>query len=94
MGKVHPAQGLAHQDRKLYSLEQIRQRVTIHSRRQRQPHHERKEGEPLNSVLDSGTFITTSYGMGYPPKIFTYVDSDSDTDIPLHIPNLEEYCRT
>ena len=32
--------------------------------------------------------------MGYPPKIFiNYVDRNSDTDIFLHIPNLEEYCR-
>ena len=45
----------------------VGRRVRIHSRRQRQPCHERKEGEPHNSVLDSGTFITSSNGMGYPP---------------------------
>ena len=35
--------------------------------------------------------------MGYPPIIFTslnYVDSDRDIEtIPLHIPNLDEYCQ-
>ena len=73
-------------------------RVKIHSRRWRQPCHDRtaKEVEAQYNPVstDSGTFITSSYGMGYPPKSFTYVDSGSDTDVPLHIPNLEEYCRT
>ena len=30
--------------------------------------------------------------MGYPPK--TFIDSNSDGDIPPHVPNLEEYCKT
>ena len=29
--------------------------------------------------------------MGYPPK--TCVGSDTDDDLPLHIPDLEDYCR-
>ena len=39
-----------------------------------------------------GTFIHSGHGMGYPPKTFT--DSNSDGDIPPHIPDLEDYCRT
>ena len=72
-------------------------RVRIHSRRRRQPRHESTEGEPHNLVsTDSGTFITSGYGMGYPPKIFTsYVDSDTNIETTSpHIPNLDEYCRT
>ena len=30
--------------------------------------------------------------MGYPPK--TLVGSDMDEDIPPHIPDIEDYCRT
>ena len=30
--------------------------------------------------------------MGYPPK--TFIDRDSDGDIPPYIPDLEDYCRT
>ena len=30
--------------------------------------------------------------MGFLPKIF--IDSDTDQDIPPHIPILEDYCRT
>ena len=73
-------------------------KVKIHSRK-RQPCHNSTEGEPHNPMsTDSGTFITSSYGMGYPPKIFTspnYVDSGTDIEtIPLHIPNLDKYCQT
>ena len=30
--------------------------------------------------------------MGFTPKVF--IDSDTDQDIPPHIPILEDYCRT
>ena len=30
--------------------------------------------------------------MGYPPK--TFIGSDLEKDIPPHIPDLEDYCRT
>ena len=49
-------------------------RVRVHSRR-RQPHHNRTEDQH-NTSTDSGTFITSGQGMGYPTKIF-YADSDS-----------------
>ena len=62
----------------------------IHSRR-RQPYHERTGKPHLNCSTNSGTFIHSGQGMGYPPKIF--VDSDSESDIPPHIPDLEDYCR-
>ena len=45
----------------------------------------------LNASTDSGTFINSSQGMGFPPKVF--IDSDTDQDIPPHIPILEDYCR-
>ena len=46
----------------------------------------------LNASTDSGTFINSSQEMGFPPKVF--IDSDTDQDIPSHIPILEDYCRT
>ena len=42
--------------------------------------------------MDSDTFINSGQGMGYPPKIF--VGSDMDEDIPPHLPDIEDYCRT
>ena len=42
--------------------------------------------------MDSGTFINSGQGMGYPPK--TFIGSDTDEDIPPHIPDIEDYCRT
>ena len=42
--------------------------------------------------MDSGTFINSSQRMGFPPKVF--IDSDTDQDIPPHIPILEDHCRT
>ena len=64
----------------------------VHSKR-RQLHHEGTE-EPHSGTVqwDSGNFITSGQGMGYPPK--TFIDSDSDGDIPPHVPKLEEYCKT
>ena len=59
----------------------------IHSRR-RLPCCERP-GEHHCS-MDSGTFINNGEGMGYPPK--TFIGSDMDKDIPLHIPDLEDFC--
>ena len=46
----------------------------------------------LNASSDSGTFIIIGQGLGFPPKIF--IDSDMDQEFPLHIPILEDYCRT
>ena len=46
----------------------------------------------LNASMDSGTFINSGQGMGFPPKVF--IDSNSDQDIPPHMPILEDYCRT
>ena len=41
-------------------------------------------GKPhLNCLTDSGTFINSGQGMGYPPKIF--VGSDTEEDIPPHL---------
>ena len=60
----------------------------IHFRR-RQPYN--ISDSHLNVSTDSGTFINSSQGMGFPPKVF--IDSDSDQDIPPHIPILEDYCR-
>ena len=60
----------------------------IHSRR-RQHNHDRTNESHLNASTESGTFINSGQGMGYPPKIF--VDSDSNDNIPPHI---EDYCRT
>ena len=63
----------------------------IHSR-SRQPNHDRIGKSHLNASIDSGTFINSGQGMGYPPKIFE--GSDTDEDIPPHIPIIEDYCRT
>ena len=46
----------------------------------------------LNASTDLGTFINSSQGMGFPPKVF--IDSDTDQDIPPHIPILEDNCGT
>ena len=46
----------------------------------------------LNASADSGTFINSSQGMGFPPKVF--INNDTYQDIPPHIPILEDYCRT
>ena len=75
--------------------ERADQCVRIHSRR-RTPCHERAEGKHNNSAgnttsMDSGTYIPTGYGKGYPPKIFTnpnylqngienYTSSDSEAE--------------
>ena len=37
-------------------------------------------------------FINHGQGLGYPPKAF--IDSDCDQEFPLHVPILEDYCRT
>ena len=58
--------------------------------KRRQPHNE--SNSHLNISTDSGTFINSGQGMGFPGKEF--IDSDSDQDIPSHIPILEHYCRT
>ena len=60
----------------------------IHSRR-RVPCHKRPDEH--QGSTDSGTFINSGQGMGYPPK--TFKASDMDKDIPLHIPDLEDFCR-
>ena len=46
----------------------------------------------LNVSSDSGTFINSGQGLGFPPKIF--IDRDTDQEFPPHIPILEDYCRT
>ena len=63
----------------------------IHSKR-RQPSHDRTGESHLNASTDPGTFISSDQGMGYPPKIF--VGSDTDEDIPPHIPDIADCCRT
>ena len=60
----------------------------IHSKRRQ--HH--IGDSHLNVSSDSGTFINSDQGMGFLPKVF--IDSDSDQDIPPHIPILEDHCRT
>ena len=60
--------------------------------RKRQHCCEKTDEPHFNCSTDSGTFITSAQGMGYPPK--TFIDSNSDGDILPHIPNLEDYCRT
>ena len=62
----------------------------IHSGR-RQPCHEMTGKPYLNCSTNSGTFIHSGQGMGDSPK--TFIDSNSDNDIPPHIPDLEDYCR-
>ena len=62
----------------------------IHSRRRQSCH--KRTGKPcLNCSTNSGTFIHRGQGMGYPPK--TFIDNNSDCDIPPHIQDLEDYCR-
>ena len=63
----------------------------IHTKK-RQSYHKTTDEHPFNCSTDSGTFILNGQGMGYPPKHF--IDSDSDGDIPPHIPDIEDYCRT
>ena len=62
-------------------------RCKIHSRRRRC-----LSNSHLNISSDSSMFINQGQGLGYPPKIF--LDSDSDHEFPLHIPILQDYCRT
>ena len=63
----------------------------IHSRR-RLPYHKRTGKHHLNCSTDSGTFINNGQGMGNPPK--TFIGSDTDKDIPPHIRDIEDFCRT
>ena len=63
----------------------------IHSRR-RLSSHERTGKPHLNCSMDSGTFINSGQGMGYPPKVF--VGSDTNKDITPHLPDVEDYSRT
>ena len=97
MGKIHLTQRLPHQDREIYAWNKASNRVRVHSRRRQFCHDRTDELHSLVST-DSGSFITSGYGMGYPPKIFTspnYVESDTDIEtIPPHIPNLDEYFQT
>ena len=65
--------------------------VRIHTIR-RAPHQEKIDGKCHNSAgntmsTDSGTYIPTGKGVGYPPKIFTNprylqngIESDTDND--------------
>ena len=46
----------------------------------------------LNVSSDSGTFINSGQGLGFPHKVF--IDSDTDQDFTPNIPILEDYCRT
>ena len=62
-------------------------RLKIHSRRRRH-----LSDSHLNVLSDSSTFINQGPGLGYPPQIS--LDSDSDQEFPLHIPILQDYCRT
>ena len=62
----------------------------IHARR-RLPCHERTAQHHLNCSMDPGTFINSGQGMEYPPK--TVIGSDTDEDIPPHIPDIEDFCR-
>ena len=62
----------------------------IHARR-RPSSHNITSRPHLNCSTDSDTFINSGPGLGYPPK--TFIDSNTDNDLPLHIPNLEDYCR-
>ena len=62
----------------------------IHSRR-RQSSCKRTGKPHLNCSTDSGTFINSGQGIGYPPK--TFLGSDTDDDLPPHIPDIEDYCR-
>ena len=39
---------------------------------------------------DSGIFINSGQGLGYAPK--TFIPSDTEEDIPPHIPDLEDFC--
>ena len=61
----------------------------IHSRR-RQSNN--MGNSHLNTSTDSGIFINSGQGMGFPPKAF--IVGDTDQDIPPHIPILEDHCRT
>ena len=57
----------------------------IHSRRRQ---HKNMGDCHLNVSSDSGTFINSSQGIEFLPKVF--IDSDTDQDIPV----LEDHCRT
>ena len=46
----------------------------------------------IQGQRNTGTFINSGQGMGYPPK--TFIGSDTDEDIPPHIPGVEDCCRT
>ena len=74
-----------------YRLWKMVNHCRIHSRR-RLPYHERTGDHHLNCSTDSGTFINSGQGMGYPPK--TFIGSDTDEDIPPHIPDIEDFCWT
>ena len=58
----------------------------IHSRRRLSCHKRPNEHQ---CSMDSGTFISSSQGMGYPPK--TFIVSDTAEDIPPHIPDIEDF---
>ena len=60
----------------------------VHSRR-RLPYC--KKPDEHQGSTDSGTFVNSGQGMGYPPK--TFIASDTEEDIPPHIPDLEDFCR-
>ena len=85
-------------------------RARIHARRRRRmlchdnSNDEHKIPISNSTSTDSGTYIPTGKGMGYPPKIFTYpkvaetvthsnTGNDSEVEIPPHIPFIGDYCK-
>ena len=72
-----------------YRLWKMASHHRIHCRR-RLPCHKRPNEHQCST--DSGTFINSGQRMGYPHK--TFIVSDTDDDIPPHIPDLKDFCRT
>ena len=96
---------------KYHSWDRADHGARVHVRRGRgMPHHDNSNNECKNPIsnstcTNSGTYIPTGKGMGYPPKSFTNpkvsetithsdTGNDSEVEIPPHIPFIGDYCKT
>ena len=87
-GVSSPYTQISSPGQKKYGAWRKASRHKIHLRRRQ--HH--MGDSHLNVSWDSGTFINSGQGLGFPLKFF--IDSDTDQEFPPHIPILEDYCRT
>ena len=91
MGKVYTPHWPAYKDREVQALAEGQQPKDTY---QEGDHPAMKEQAGLTWTVQQTQvpLLIVAQGIGYPPK--TFAGSDTDDDLPPHIPDIEDYCRT